>query len=187
MKSISFNGIACEDIVMHLAKLLTLSGVDTVIVDENDNYSFSEIPVIDKIEDTNFHGVFLINGGKEKPPAKNTDIKILVTDVQPVNARALRRMFWNDEFDIVIVRNVIGNAKVGAYILNIMNLKSKLICIEEKDKDLEIRCCLQEGMRYRLKSLGKGMISAVAVLACEVTGMSAKEARKALRKERKWV
>ncbi len=180
MKSICFEGIDCEDLIMHLAKLLVLSGRDAVIADENGSYSYSEIPVIRGTVPEGFEGTVLRNGGDEEK-----GLKCLVTDLQPLNARRLeKKAAKNSPYDLVIIRDMRGDEKDGDYIMNLLKIRGRWIGIRENEKDRAVRCCLQEGIGYRLGKLSKGMLKGITEAASILTDLSAREARKAVGREK---
>ena len=70
--------------------------------------------------------------------------------------------------------------------MNLLKLRCPLIMIRERDEDFAVRCCLQEGIRYRLKGLGKEMLKGLFEAAKEVAAVSDKDLKKALRREGRW-
>jgi hypothetical protein len=189
MKSIFFSGTPCEDLIMHLARLLNLTGNDTAIIDEEGNYPFSEIPIVNPEETLGHSGFLLINGVQDTKGAETADHRVLVTDLQPVNARKLRKFTHREkewDWDLVIIRDPHGNERAGKYIMNLLKLRCPLIMIRERDEDFAVRCCLQEGIRYRLKGLGKEMLKGLFEAAKEVAAVSDRDLKKALRREGRW-
>ncbi|MCR5584175.1 MAG: hypothetical protein K6F63_01920 [Lachnospiraceae bacterium] len=189
MKSIFFSGTACEDLIMHMAKLLAITGNETAISDEDGNYSFSEIPIVDREETSDHPGFLLINGVRKPEEAKEADYRILVTDLQPCNARRLRKITDKEtvrDWDMVILRDPHKNERAGKYIMNLLKLRCPLIMIRESDEDFALRCCMQEGIRYRLKGLGKEMLKGLFEAAKEIAALSDRDLKRALRRERRW-
>ncbi len=184
MKSIGFEGIACEDIIMHLAKFFELCGIEAAIEDNEGSYSYSEIPVVQNMNETCFNGLLLVNGAN-----RSCDMTCLVTDVMPLNARRLAGRVGNGrgtDYDLVIVRDGCGMAKGGEYIMNLLKLRCAYVCLRENEKDLSVRCCLQEGMRYRLKDLSPGMRKGIVSAGCILLKIPENAGKKALGKEGKW-
>ncbi|MBQ7636782.1 MAG: hypothetical protein IJS80_05690 [Lachnospiraceae bacterium] len=188
MKCICFDGVECEDIVMHFAKLLKLSGIDVAINDTVRSYSFSNIPLIREEEIKDHPGVLLING-MIKAKKSSGDINCLVTDIFPATARRferdLRQMGCN-VYDLVLIRDICGKEKAGDYIMNLLKIRGSRICLRESVKDTAVRCCLQEGIQYRLKNLSPGMRKGLMDLGEEIMGLNRREMKKAMGKEKKW-
>ena len=76
---------------MHLAKLAILSGIDTLIADEEGNCSLSEVPLVRTAEVPDFDGLLLVRD-RNHVGKKGHNLICLVTDVMPANARKLGRV-----------------------------------------------------------------------------------------------
>ncbi len=184
MKSVYFQGIECEDLIMHLAKLAILSGIDTLIADEEGNCSLSEVPLVRNAEVPDFDGLLLVRD-RNYAGKKGHDLICLVTDVMPANARKLGREI-GVEPDIVIVLDGCGNEKNGEHIMNLLKVRCRQVYIRENERDLAVRACLQEGIRYRLKDLSKGMRKGVICMGSEILGLDPAAVRRLIGKEKRW-
>ena len=188
MISVFFSGIGCEDIIMHLAKLLSAAGKETAISDEEGSYSYSQIPVIGR-EFKESPGYLLVNGAGRRDKDGAYDLRILVTDLQPLNARKWGNSKAGTEagdWNAVIVRDRRKDRKAADYIMNLLKLRCSMTFITESIEDCEIRCCLQEGIRYRLKDLGESMLTGLCETAEIITGSPAKSYKKSIGREKKW-
>ncbi len=187
MKSICFEGIECEDIIMHLARLFWLLGFDIAIIDDAGSYSFSEIPLYRSVETIRDCDLLLINnssGGRRN----EGDVHVLVTDMKPQTARELERKRKTEDvgYAFVVFRDPYGNENMGDYLMNLLKLKLEYICLKENKKDFAVRCCLQEGINYRLKNLSSGMRKGLIRMASRISELPAAEIGKAVRREKRW-
>ncbi len=188
MKSICFEGSECDDILMHLGKALMLMGTDTVILDEEGNFPYSTIPVIRDKGILSHDGLLLINGGNGIGRYE-ADLKCLVTDNMPANARRLEKLLCHEgssDHDLLIIRDRCGNKRTGEYIANLLKWEKDWVYIRESVGDSRIRCCIQEGIDYRLKDLSDGMKKGIEETAHELLGVSGSDFRRAMGRKKKW-
>ena len=186
MKKLIFNGIGCEDIILHLAKILLLTGTESIIYDDDLNYSYAEVPVVRSLDLPDVDGMLFVNGTGGN---LRGDVNILVTDLQPANARRFEKRkytFGNGDYDLVIIRDMTGNDKNGEHIINLLKSRAKWVGVRENERDKSIRYCLQEGIRYRLRDLSRGMKKGLIEITEVLTGLSEKECKKAFGKEKRW-
>ncbi len=187
MKSIIFEGAEAEDIIMHFAKYLESCGLESIICDRDGSYPSSVIPVI-RQDQKEGDGVLLINGHNGTEEIKS-DMRCLVTDIFPAGIRRLKKRLdetLKSSYDLAIIRDNCHTEKNAEYIMNLLGLSCDYVYIRETKRDRKIRCCLQEGIGYRLGSLGKSMICGITALGKILLEIDPKAGKKAVGRERKW-
>ncbi len=167
--------------------MLRLLGLKTSILDESGSYSFSEIPLYGTREAVRDSDLLLINNASGIGKCSG-DLYVLVTDMKPGTARRLekKRRAEKNVYALVVMRDSYGNEKTGDYLMNLLKLKLEYICLKENKRDFAVRCCLQEGINYRLANLSKGMRKGISLIASVISGVSASEIGKAVRREKRW-
>ncbi len=163
-------------------------GKDVIILDGEGNFPYSIIPVVRNGGIADFDGLLLINGGRDIG-RYDADIDCLVTDNMPANARKLEKLLADRadrKYDLLIIRDRCGNKRTGEYIANLLNRRSDWVYIRESCSDSRIRCCIQEGIGYRLGKLSAGMKKGISEVACRILGTSETECKRAMEREKKW-
>ncbi len=188
MREIGFAGIGAEDIIMHMVHIMEQMGLSVSVSNKTD------LPACDILyaEENEKEGLdyCIYEDDIASHEFMSRDIKCIVTDIQPLNARKIRKKLKNIKMGsepLVVIRDITGHCKRKNYISGILGIKNEPVVIYEKKKDFCVRCLLQEGLKYKIKNLSHGMVAGVVETMLRMGIVQSEDLKNTKRRNRiKW-
>lgn len=163
MKSIGISGIKSEDIIMHMAHVMEEFGLNVCVSNKNGDFMSGDIPFSEEGMVNDFDYCLYPDDLRENK-FRTRDKKIIVTDILPYNARKIRKEIsdcgiFTDV--LLVIRDITGQNSGKNYICDLIGIKGEPIIIHETKEDIFVRCRIEEGMKYKIKDLSRGMTAGI--------------------------
>lgn len=176
MQSIGISGIKSEDIIMHMAHVMEVFGLNVCISNKNCDFGSGDIPFLEEGMCGDFD-YCLYPDDLTDADFRTRDIRCIVTDILPFNARKIRKEISGGcESDaLLIIRDITGQKNGKKYICDLTGIKGKPVIIYETKNDIFTRCRIEEGMKYKIKDLSSGMIAGITEILLRLGTITEKD------------
>ncbi len=207
-KRIGFAGVPCEDIMLHIAKVLRINGKQVKMADVSGSGYLKSALCADKKDVSEDGSLYLTDTqvissvffpeaagdetvlcylGFRECIYDELDFLVVVTDRMPVNAKRAGEILkdHNREKAFVIIRDTFVQEYDDSYVLFLMGCKGdRYASVPFSDKDMRVRCRIQNGLPYKVSALSQEMTAAVGALLDHCKEGSEEMLKETARKER---
>ncbi|MBP5248477.1 MAG: hypothetical protein J6Z46_00555 [Lachnospiraceae bacterium] len=207
-KRIGFAGVPCEDIMLHIARILKMNGKQVKMADvsatgylksalgEDGKHAEEDGPLYLR-ETEVFSSVFFPEASGDETVLcylgfreciyDELDFLVIVTDRMPVNARKTGEMLkgFDTRNAFVIIRDTFVQEYDDSYVLFLLGRTGDgYASVPFSDGDMRVRCRIQNGLPYKVSSLSQEMTAALGALLDHFGERSEEMLKETARKER---
>ncbi|MBO5177211.1 MAG: hypothetical protein IJ274_05330 [Lachnospiraceae bacterium] len=184
-KLVGFVGYECEDIVLYLAKILTVLGKKVAVVDRTEQEMLLEVLELKndmkkELYSDDFYGILVTGQGVSyeeydiifylfgyrliHPKLYECETLIMVTDGVPAHASLLRKIGNWGKKQYLVIRNLVPMKHTEQYLAILADNENSYCEIPYDESDIRMRYSLSSYSKCTVKQLSAGMKRALMIL-----------------------